>query len=340
MSEGAMAQAGGLTADGHTGRRAALGLAGAATAAGTASGQQAPDWPTRPIRLVVPFAPGGGADNQARLIAEPLSRILGQSVVVDNRGGAGGTLAAAYVAGQPADGHTVFYGTPGQLTINPILMRDLPYDAERDFQPVSLITRSAYAIAVHPSVRAQTLEELIALAKAQPGRIAYSSSGVGSGPHLAGELFRLTAGIDITHVPYRGSGPALQDLVGGQIPMSVDSFSVMIPLLQRGAVRGLGVTTARRSPLLPEIPTVGEVLPGYEVTVFNFIALRSGTPRAIVDRLSRAVGEAMRDPAVVRRNDSLGVESVGTTPEECARVLREESAKWRDAIARAGIRLE
>lgn len=331
-------------------RRVALqlaSLAGTMAASGAASAQQRAEappasaqWPTRPIRLVVPFAPGGGADNQARLIAEPLSRILGQSVVVDNRGGAGGTLAAAYVAGQPADGYTVFYGTPGQLTINPILMRDLPYDPDRDFAPVSLITRSAYAIAVHPSVPARSLSELIALAKERPGQLAYSSPGVGSGPHLAGELFRFTAGVDITHVPYRGSGPALQDLVGGQIPMSFDSFSVMIPLLRAGSVRGLAVTTSTRSPLLPEIPTVAEALPGYEVTVFNFIAVRSGTPRPIVEKLSDALAQAMRDPAVRRRNDSLGVESVGTTPEECARVLRAEATKWRAVIERAGIRLE
>ncbi len=328
-------------------RRSAFRMVGAAAASGLAApaalapaDAAAGGWPDRTIRLVVPFAPGGGADNQARLIAEPLSRLLGQSIVIDNRGGAGGTLAAAFVANQPADGYTVFYGTPGQLTINPILMRDLPYDPERDFTPVSLITRSAYAVAVHPSVPARTLGELVALAKAQPGRFAYSSPGVGSGPHLAGELLRITAGIDITHVPFRGSGPALQNLAGGQIPMSVDSFSVMIPLLRNGTARGLAVTTAARSPLLPEIPTVAETLPGYEVTVFNFIALRSGTPRPIVEKLSRAVNAALQDPAVRRRNDGLGVEVVGTTPEECARVMRAESVKWRAVIERAGIRLE
>jgi len=318
-------------------RGALLGLAATPLAARFAPAQ---DWPTRPIRLVVPFAPGGGADNQARLIAEPLARILGQNIIVENRGGAGGTLAAQNVATSPADGHTLFYGTPGQLTINPILMRDLPYDPERDFAPVSLITRSAYAIAAHPSVPARSIAELIALARARPGTLAYSSPGVGSGPHLAGELFRFTAGVDITHVPYRGSGPALQDLVGGQVPLSIDSFSVLIPLLRANSVRGLAVTTNARMPLLPDLPTVAETLPGYEVTVFNFIAVRSGTPGATVTRLSEAVAGAMRDPAVRQRNDGLGVESVASTPEDCARVLREEAIKWRAVIARANIRLE
>ena len=318
-------------------RRTLPGLAVAPFAPAIARAQ---DWPTRPLRLVVPFAPGGGADNQARLIAEPLSRILGQSIVVENRGGAGGTLAAQNVATSPADGYTLFYGTPGQLTINPILMRDLPYDPERDFAPVSLITRSAYALAVHPSVSARSVAELIAMARARPGTLAYSSPGVGSGPHLAGELFRITAGIDMTHVPYRGSGPALQDLVAGQIPVSFDSFSVVIPLLRGGTARGLAVTTANRVALLPDLPTIAETLPGYEVTVFNFIAVRSGTPAPLVARLSAAIARAMQDPLVRQRNDSFGVESIGSTPEECGRVLREESIKWRAVITRAGIRLE
>jgi tripartite-type tricarboxylate transporter receptor subunit TctC len=320
-----------------TSRRTLLGGAAALLAAPALA--QTP-WPSRPLRLVVPFAPGGGADNQARLVADALSRRLGQNIVVENRGGAGGTLAAQNVATAPADGYTLFYGTPGQLTINPILMRDLPYDPVRDFAPVSLITRSSYALAVNPAVPATSLQALIALAKAQPGRLAYSSSGVGSGPHLAGELFRLQAGIDITHAPYRGSGPALQDLVAGNIPISFDSLSVLIPLLREGKVRGLGVTTARRNPLLPDLPAIAEVLPGYEVTVFNFIAVRSGTPEPIIARLSREIAASMQEPQIRQRNDGLGVESLGTTPEVLAQVLRDEATKWRDVITRAGIRVE
>ncbi|MDB5373944.1 MAG: hypothetical protein JWP04_2586 [Belnapia sp.] len=300
----------------------------------------AQSWPARPLRLVVPFAPGGGADNQARLLAEALGRRLGQPVVVENRGGAGGTLGAQVVATAPADGLTLFYGTPGQLTINPILMRDLPYDPVQDFAPVSLITRSAYGIAVNPAVPVRSLAALIALARERPGRFAYSSSGVGSGPHLAGELFRMQAGIDIIHAPYRGSGPALQDLAAGNVPISFDSLSVLIPLLRPGTVRGLGVTSAARSPLLPELPAVAEVLPGYEVTVFNFIAVRSGTPAPIVARLAAEVAGCMREPQITQRNASLGVDSIGSTPEELASVLATESVKWRAVIDSAGIKLE
>ena len=296
-------------------------------------------WPSRPLRLVVPFPPGGGADNQARLVVDVLARRLGQTIVVENRGGAGGTLAAQNVATSPADGYTLFYGTPGQLTINPILMKDLPYDPVADFAPVSLIVRSSYAIAAHPKQPFESLEALIAMARANPGRFAFSSSGVGSGPHLAGELFRLQAGIDITHAPYRGSGPALQDLVAGNIPISFDSLSVLIPLIREGKARGLGVTTRARNPLLPDLPAITEVLPGYEVTVFNFIAVRSGTPQPIIERLSRDIAATMQDPVIRQRNDSLGTESLGTTPEELAAVLREESIKWRGVIERAGIRL-
>ena len=297
-------------------------------------------WPSRPLRLIVPFPPGGGADNQARLVADVLARRLGQTIIVENRGGAGGTLAAQTVATAPADGYTLFYGTPGQLTINPILMRDLPYDPEKDFAPVSLIVRSSYAVAVNPRQPFQTVQEVIAYARANPDRLAFSSSGVGSGPHLAGELFRLQAGVDITHAPYRGSGPALQDLVAGNIPMSFDSLSVLIPLMREGKARGLGVTTKARNPLLPDLPAIAEILPGYEVTVFNFIAVRSGTSAAIIDRLSREIAATMQDPGIRQRNDSLGTESLGTTPEELATVLRAESIKWRAVIERAGIRLE
>ncbi|MFC7541282.1 Bug family tripartite tricarboxylate transporter substrate binding protein [Siccirubricoccus deserti] len=179
-------------------------------------------WPSRQLRLVIPFAPGGAADGSARSLADLLFRRLNQTVVAENRSGAGGTLAALAVATAPADGYTLFYGTPGQLTTLPILMRDIPYDADRDFQPVSLISRTAYAIAVHPAVPAQTLAELIALAKAQPGRLAYATAGVGSGPHLSGELLNSMAGTSLTHVPYRGSGPALSDVMGGQVPVSFD----------------------------------------------------------------------------------------------------------------------
>jgi tripartite-type tricarboxylate transporter receptor subunit TctC len=321
-------------------RRSALALAGlgATGATGAATAQQG--WPARPLRMVIPFAPGGGSDRVGRMLAEPLGRALGQPVVVDNRPGGGGTTAAAFVAAQPADGYTLFYGTPGQLTINPILMRDLPYDPERDFQPVSLLLRAAYGIAVHPSVPARGLAELIALAKARPGAMGFATAGVGSGPHLAGELLRITAGIDITHVPYRGSALAIQDVVAGQVPISIDSMDIFLPQVRSGALRPLAVTSAERVSVLPEVPTVAETLPGYEVTVFNYVAVRSGTPRPIVERLSREIQAVLRLPQVVEPNAQFATVMTGSTPEELGRILREESAKWREVITRAGIRLE
>jgi tripartite-type tricarboxylate transporter receptor subunit TctC len=326
-------------------RRSALqltGLAGALVLARTVCAQPADGtgWPNRPIRMVIPFAPGGGADRVGRMVAEPLGRALGQPIVVENRPGGGGTLAAAHVAASPADGYTLFYGTPGQLTTLPILMASLPYNAERDFAPVSLLIRSAYGIGVHPSVPARSLAELIALAKRQPGRLAYATAGVGSGPHLAGELLKFMAGIDITHVPYRGSALAIQDVVGGQVPISIDSQDLIGPQIHSGAIRGLAVTSTGRSILLPELPPAAETVPGYEVTVFNYIAVRTGTPSAIVERLSREIRAVVARPDFIKRNRELGTEAVGSTPEELGRLWQEEARKWREVITRAGIRIE
>ncbi len=327
-------------------RRTALGLLGAAAGSVTVgAGAQAPGagadgWPNRPIRLMIPFAPGGSTDRIGRMLAEPLGRALGQPVVVENRTGGGGTLAAATVANAPADGYTFFYGAPGQLIINPILMRDLPYDAERDFAPVSLVVRSAYGIAVNPRVPAQTLAELIALAKARPGRMGFATAGIGSGPHLSGELLKFMAGIDITHIPYRGSGPAIQDVIAGQVPISIDSLDIIVPQARQGTIRALGVTSPERVGLLPDVPTVGETLPGYEVTVFNYVVARAGTPRPIIERMSREIAAAVRQPDFVARNAAVGVTAVGSTPDELGRRLNDERAKWREVVARAGIRLE
>ena len=327
-------------------RRGALRLGGFATAfalARTTLAQQSAgttDWPNRPLRIVIPFAPGGGADRVGRMLAEPLGRELGQPIVVENRPGGGGTLAAAHVAAAPADGYTLFYGTPGQLTTLPILMPNLPYDPVRDFAPVSLLIRGAYGIGVHPSVPAHNLAELITLAKRQPGRLAYATAGVGSGPHLAGELLKFMAGIDITHVPYRGSAPAIQDVVGGQVPISIDSQDLIGPQIHNGTIRGLAVTSTGRSVLLPDLPPVAETVPGYEVTVFNYVAVRAGTPRPIVERLSREIRAVVARPEFVEANRQLGTEAIGSTPEELGRLWQAEAGKWREVIARASIRME
>lgn len=299
-----------------------------------------PDWPSRPLRLVVPFAPGGGADATARFVAQELGEALGQPVAVDNRGGGGGTLGAMAVLAAPADGYTLFHATPGPLVTNPLLMPALPYDAERDFAPVSLLVRAAYVLAVHPAVPAGSLAELIAMARAQPGRLAFSSAGIGAGSHLAGELLRIETGIDLAHVPYRGTGPSVQDVVAGQVPMTIDSLSVLIPLVRAGRLRALGVTTRQRVAELPEVPAIAETLPGFEVTVMNGLVVRSGTPEAIVDRLSQAVVRIMASPAAARRFAGTGTRPEGSTPAALGAVLEQERRTWRGVIARAGIRLE
>jgi len=298
------------------------------------------EWPNRSLRMVIPFAPGGGADRVGRMVAEPLARALGQPVVVENRPGGGGTVAAHHVATSPADGYTLFYGTPGQLTTLPSMMSNLPYDAQRDFAPVSLLIRSAYGIGVNLGVPARDLPELIALARAQTGRLAYATAGVGSGPHLAGELLKFMARIDITHIAYRGSALAVQDVMAGQVPISIDSLDLVGPPIRDGRIRGLAVTSLSPQRSLPGLPPVAQTVPGYEVTVFNYLAMRAGTPDPIVQRLSREVQAIVREPTFIERNRQLGADAEGSTPDELGRIWREEFAKWREVITRAGIRVE
>ena len=298
------------------------------------------DWPSRPLRLVVPFAPGGGADTTARFVGQALTEALGQPVAVDNKGGGGGTLGAMATLTAPADGYTLFHGTPGPLITNPLLMANLPYDAERDFVPVSLLVRSAYVLVVHPDVAVRSVADLVALAKALPGQLAFSSAGIGAGSHLAGELLRIEAGVDLTHIPYRGTGPSVQDVVAGQVPLTIDSLSVLIPLIRAGRLRALGVTSRQRLPELPDVPTIAETLPGFEVTVINCLMLRAGTPEPIVARLSQALVRAMASPAAAARYADTGAQPEGSTPDALGAMLDEERRKWRGVIARAGIRLD
>lgn len=298
----------------------------------------AQSYPTRPIRMIVPFAPGGGADLSARLVAEPLGAVLGQPVVVENRGGAGGTIGTAAVAQAPADGYTLLYGTPGPLITNRYLMASLPYDPDRDFAPVSLLTRGAYVMAVHRDVPAHTVADVIALAKAHPGELSFASSGIGAGSHLSGELLCMDADIRMSHIPYRGTGPALQDVAAGRVTMSIDSYGPMLPLLQSGHLRAIAVTSAQRMVELPDVPTVAETIPGFEVGVINYICVRSGTPAPIIQRLNQALVQVLADPELKARMQAAGSSPpVSSTPEELGAMLRSEAAKWGDVIRRAGI---
>lgn len=332
VDSGQRAQAAGATRRAMVG--ATIGLALAAPRALTAQ-----SYPTRPIRMIVPFVPGGGADITARFVAEPLAVALSQPVVVDNRGGAGGTIGTAAVVQAPADGYTLLYGTPGPLITNRHLMASLPYDPDRDFAPVSLLTRGAYVMAVHRDVPAGTVAELIALAKARPGELSFASSGIGAGSHLAGELLCMEAGIRMSHVPYRGTGPALQDVAAGRVTMSIDSLGPMVPLLQAGNLRAIAVSSAERMPELPDVPTIAETIPGFEVGVINYICVRAGTPAPIIRRLNDALVRVLADPELKERMRAAGSSPpLSSTPEELGAMLRGEAAKWGEVIRRAGIR--
>lgn len=317
-------------------RRAVLGATMAIPA--TVSGAFAQAYPVRPIRMIVPFVPGGGADLNARQVAEPLGAVLRQAIIVENRGGAGGTIGTAAVAQAPADGYTLLYGTPGPLITNRHLMASLPYDPDRDFAPVSLLTRGAYVMAVSRDVPARTVADVIALAKERPGELSFASSGVGAGSHLAGELLCMEAGIRMSHIPYRGTGPALQDVAAGRVTMSIDSYGPMVPLLQSGLLRAIAVTSTTRQPDLPEVPTIAETIPGFEVDVINYICVRSGTPDPIIRHLNRALVQVLADPDLKARMQGSGSSPpISSTPEELGAMLRNESAKWGDVIRRAGI---
>ncbi len=324
-------------------RRMLVGLAGLAAAphgfrAATAQGTA---WvPTRPLRLVVPFAAGGSADQTARMLAEPMAAALGQTVVVENRPGGGATLGAQLVARAAPDGLTLLYGTPGPQIINPHLMRSLPYDPERDFAPVVGVKRAPNLLCVHPSVAARSVPELVALAKAQPGRLAFASSGVGSSSHLAGEMLKHMAGVDMVHVPYRGTGPATTELLSGNVQVAIDTLSVLLPHARNGALRALAVSTPQRSPLVPELPAVAETLPGFDAAPFNYIAAPGGTPAPIVARLNEAIVGILNNPAYRARMEALGEEATPSSPEELAATIVAESARWKQVIEAAGIRAE
>jgi tripartite-type tricarboxylate transporter receptor subunit TctC len=301
---------------------------------------RAQGFPSRPIRMICPFAAGGSADASARQLAEPLSAVLGVPVVVENRPGGGATLGAQMVARATPDGHTLLYGTPGPQIVNPHLMRSVPYDPVKDFAPVAGYKRAPNLLAVHPGVPATNVAELVALAKARPGVLTFASSGVGSSSHLAGEMLKFLGQVDLTHVPYRGTGPALTDLLGGNVTMALDTLSILLPPSRAGNLRALGVTTPQRSRLAPDLPALAETLPGFDAAPFNYIATTGGTPAPIVARLNQAIVGILNDAGYRARMEALGEEATPSSPEELAATIAAESARWKQVIEAAGIRAE
>lgn len=297
-------------------------------------------YPVRPVRLIVPFAPGGAADIVGRIVAAPLGERLGKVIIVDNRPGAGATIGADIVAKSQSDGYTLLYGTPGPQIVNPYLMKKLPYDPVADFAPISRIGIIPSVLVVAGSVPAKNVKELIALAKAQPGKINFASSGIGASSHLAGELFKTMAGIEIVHVPYKGSGPSMQDMLAGNVQMAIDSLSVYLPHIRSGALRALAMATAERSPLLPDVPPIGDTLKGFNASPMNYIATRAGTPRPIIEQLSREINQVLKMPEVRERLHGLGIFPSGSTPQELDAEIRLEQAKWKKVIEISGARAE
>jgi len=301
---------------------------------------QTTGYPVKPIRLIVPYPPGGGTDIIARPLAQKLTENLGQQVIVDNRGGAGGNIGMEFVAKSAPDGYTLVVGLTAQLAVNPSLFPKLPYDPLRDFAPITLLGDQPYLLVVHPSVPAQSVKEFIALARARPGQLTYASSGNGSGAHLAGEMLKSMARIDLVHVPYKGAGLAMPDLIAGQVQFSFITHTTSGPLLQSGRLRALGVTTAKRSPALPDLPAIAETLPGYDSAVWYGVLAPAGTPREIVARLNREILRVLGSADFHQRFTMAAVAPIGSTPEQLGDYIKSEIARWAKLVRESGARID
>src|SRR4051794_24452226 len=298
-------------------------------------------YPTRPVTLVVAFTPGGPSDVLARIVGRKLEQVLGQPFVVENRPGAGGNIAAELAARAVPDGHTLLMGNNSILATNASLYKKVGYDAEKDFAPISLIGSQANILVVNPAVPANSMTELVALARAQPGRLNFASSGYGAAAHLAGELFKAQAHIDIVHVAYKGAAPALQDLIAGHVEMMFAPAASGVPHIRDGLVRPLAVTTLTRTAVLPDIPSVSELgIAGFEATTWHGLVAPAGTPPEIIAALHRGVVEALNDPVTRKALGDLGVDIAGSSPGEFAATIKAEIPKWSAVVKAAGARLE
>jgi tripartite-type tricarboxylate transporter receptor subunit TctC len=322
------------------GRRAFLHLAaGAAALPAVQRFAWAQAYPTRPVRVIVGFAPGGATDIMARLVGQWLSERLGQQFVIDNRPGAGGNIAAEAVVRAPADGYTLLQcGVPN--AINATLYDKLNFNFIRDIAPVAGIIRGTYVMVVNPSVPAKTVPEFIAYAKADPGRISFGSAGIGSPNHVAGDLFKIMAGVNLLHVPYRGIAPALNDLLGGQVQVAFASMPSSFEFIRAGKLRALAVTTATRSEVLPDVPTVGEFVPGYEASAWYGLGAPKATPAEIVDKLNREINAGLADPKMKARLADLGGTVLPGSPSDFGKLIAEETEKWAKVIRAANIKAD
>ena len=298
-------------------------------------------WPSRTIRLIVPFPPGGGNDVIARVVAQKLGERLGQSVVVENRAGANGIVGLQALMQSPPDGHTIAVGAAGPLAVNPSLYDKLPYDVVKDFAPITNMVNFPLLLVTHPSVPAKTTRELVALAKAQPGKLYYSSPGSGNSGHLAGELFNTMAGVKTVHVPYKGQGPALADLLAGQVQMLYSSIPSVLPHVQQKQLNAIAVGSARRVPSLPDIPTIAESgVPGYEAYSWVGMIAPAGTPKEVIARLNREITDILKQKDVAEKLNGQGALPVGDTPEQFGAYIKAEIEKWGAVVRSSNIKAE
>lgn len=304
----------------------------------------AQNFPTKPIRFIVPYPPGGPLDTIARLTGQQVSQRLGQPVIIDNKPGAGGNLGADAVAKSAPDGYTILMGAVATHAINPTLYKKMPYDAAKDFAPITLLVSTPNVLVVNPSVKARSVTELIALAKREPGKLNFGSGSNGSAGHLAGELFKSMAGVDMTHVPYKGSAPAQQDLLAGQIQIMFDNLASAMPQIKAGKLAALAVTTAKRSALAPDLPTIAEsggaALAGFDISTWFGVFAPAGTPKEIVAVLNQEFNRAIHVAEVKEKLDAMGADALGSTPEAFAAHIKTEASKYADVIKKSGAQVD
>jgi tripartite-type tricarboxylate transporter receptor subunit TctC len=318
---------------------AALGALGAIAAWPRLASAQAAAWPGKPVKLIVPFAPGGPTDTVARLLAEKMQAVWGQPVVTDYKPGAGTMLGTQYVAKAPADGLTLGMAISAHM-INPSLQPNLPYDTTKDLTGVSQLALAHFGLFAHPSFEPNTVPELIAWAKKNPGKLSYATPGAGTGTHLAGEMLKHMAGIDMVHVPYKGSAPAQQDVIGGRVPLLFDVLFSSMPFVKDGRLKVIALSSPKRAVANPEIPLIGDSVPGFSAMSIIGVVAPAGVPRDVLKRIGADIGTAVRSPDLSARMASFGMEPVGSTPEEYDALIRSEIDKWNKVVKTAGIKLE
>jgi tripartite-type tricarboxylate transporter receptor subunit TctC len=317
-------------------RLTALALLGFASTAA-----QAQDYPNKPVKLIVPFVAGGGGDSLARSVSQAASEALGQQIIIDNRPGAGGNLGAAIVAKSPADGYTLLYGTNGTHAINHALYANPGFDPIKDFEPVARLTRIGMVVVVTQEFPAKSVPEMLDYLKKNPGKATFGSAGNGTSSHIAGEMFKMMTGTDILHVPYRGNGPAMIDLVGGRIDLMIDVMPAAYPHVESGKVRALAVTTKTPVAAAPQLPTLDSAgVPGFELSAWDGIWAPAGTPRAIVDKLNAAFNKALADAAVKERLFKIGADPVSGTPDDLGKFVAAELPKWAEVVKKSGAKIE